>query len=54
MKVAIITSVSANIAAMAALTVPNKLEYCLRHGYTLIVDNQPYEQAVEGVGKLST
>jgi hypothetical protein len=53
MKVAIITSVSANIAAMAALTVPNKLEYCLRHGYTLIVDNQPYEQAVEGVGKLA-
>jgi hypothetical protein len=45
MSVAIVTSVSANVAELAALTVPNKLEYCLRHGYTLICDNQPYEEA---------
>ncbi len=46
MNVAIVTSVSGNIADMAALTVPNKLEYCLRHGYTLIADNMPYQVAV--------
>ncbi len=49
MKVAVVTSVSANIAELAALTVPNKLEYCLRHGYSLIVDNQPYEEAVKNL-----
>ena len=47
-----VTSVSANVAEMAALTVPNKLEYCLRHGYSLICDNQPYEQAVARVDLL--
>lgn len=46
MRVAVVTSVSANIAELAALTVPNKLEYCLRHGYSLIADNRPYEEAV--------
>jgi hypothetical protein len=46
MNVALVTSVSSNVAELAALTVPNKLEYCLRHGYTLVCDNQPYEQAV--------
>jgi hypothetical protein len=46
MSVAILTSVSGNVADLAAITVPNKLEYCLRHGYSLIVDNQPYEEAV--------
>jgi len=43
---AIITSVSANIRDVATLTMPNKLEYCLRHGYSLVADNQPYETAV--------
>jgi hypothetical protein len=47
MRVAVVTSVSANIAELAAATVPNKLEYCLRHGYSLIADNQPYEEAVK-------
>jgi hypothetical protein len=28
------------------LTLPNKAEYCLRHGYSLVADNQPYEMAV--------
>lgn len=46
MNVALFTSVSANIGEMATLTAANKLEYCLRHGYSLIVDNMPYEQAV--------
>ena len=46
MRVAIVTSVSANVAEMARLTVPNKLEYCLRHGYSLVADNQPYDEAV--------
>jgi hypothetical protein len=49
MRVAVLTSVSANIAEMAALTVPNKLEYCLRHGYSLVVDSRPYTEAVQKV-----
>jgi hypothetical protein len=49
LRAAILTSVSANIAEMAALTVPNKLEYCLRHGYSLVVDNRPYAEAVQKV-----
>jgi hypothetical protein len=44
-KVAVVTSVSANVAELSALTTPNKLEYCLRHGYSLVCDNQPYEEA---------
>ncbi|NDD85496.1 hypothetical protein EBZ38_14640, partial [bacterium] len=48
-NVAVVTSVSANIAGMATLTIPNKAEYCLRHGYSLVVDNRPYEEAVAGV-----
>jgi hypothetical protein len=47
MRVAVITSVSANISDIASATMPNKLEYCLRHGYTLIADNRPYEEAVK-------
>ena len=46
MSVAIITSVSENIRDVATLTMPNKLEYCLRHGYSLVADNQPYDTAV--------
>jgi len=49
MRVAVATSVSANIAELAAITVPNKLEYCLRHGYSLIADNRPYEEAVKSL-----
>ena len=47
MKVALTTSVSRNIAELAMLTVPNKLQYCLRHGYHLVVDNRPYDEAVD-------
>lgn len=52
MKVAVVTSVSSKIAELAALTVPNKLEYCLRHGYSLVVDNAPYDEAMPGVAWL--
>jgi hypothetical protein len=52
MSVALLTSVSANIADFAAVTVPNKLEYCLRHGYSLIVDNEKYETAVARTDRL--
>lgn len=49
MRAAVITSVSGNISELASVTVPNKLEYCLRHGYSLIADNQPYKHAVRRV-----
>jgi hypothetical protein len=49
MRAAIMTSVSRNIAEMASLTVPNKLEYCLRHGYSLIVENRPYHEVASSM-----
>jgi len=52
MRVALLTSVSKKIAELAALTVPNKLEYCLRHGYSLIVDNRPYEEVVKNLSDI--
>lgn len=47
----IVTSVSENIAEMATLTVPNKTEYCLRHGYSLLVENVRYDLAVANVSR---
>ena len=47
MNVAMTTSVSSNIAELAMLTTPNKLQYCLKHGYHLVVDNRPYDEAVD-------
>lgn len=47
MRVAVITSASANIADYATLTTANKVEYCLRHGYSLVLDNQPYYEAIK-------
>lgn len=52
MRAALITSVSGSIAHMAALTVPNKSAYCLRHGYSLIVDNRPYQEACRSMSTL--
>ena len=52
MKVAIVTSVSQNIAGMASLTAANRMEYCLRHGYSFIADNKPYAEAVAGVASM--
>lgn len=46
MRVLIVASVSAAIAEIATLTLPNKFEYCLRHGYSLLAANKPYSEAV--------
>lgn len=46
MKAAVFTSVSKNIGELARLTIANKADYCLRHGYSLIADNLPYQEAV--------
>jgi len=46
MNVAVVTSVSAKITAVASITAVNRMEYCLRHGYTFVADNRPYERAV--------
>lgn len=46
MRVAIFTNVSKEIENMARLTNLNKLEYCTRHNYSLIINNKPYEDAV--------
>lgn len=54
MKVAVVTSVSKNIAPYAVVTLHNKAVYCLMHDYTLVADNAPYEEAVRGVGWLAT
>jgi hypothetical protein len=52
MRVAICTSVSANIADVSTLTLPNKIEYCLKNDYSLIIDNQVYEQAAKNTHQL--
>jgi len=41
MSVCILTSVSDN-TPWAAVTLPNRVEYCLRHGYSLHVECRPY------------
>ena len=46
MNVAVVTSVSAKITPVAVITAVNRMEYCLRHGYTFVADNRPYERAV--------
>lgn len=53
-RVAIFTSVSHGNADIAALTLPNKTEYALRHGYSLIADNMPYEEAVASTYLIAT
>jgi hypothetical protein len=44
--------VSANIAELASVTLPNKLEYCFRHDYSLVVDNRPYAEAIRDVRRV--
>jgi hypothetical protein len=46
-RIALLTSVSSNISELAQLTMPNKLEYCLKHDYSLVIVNQKYEEAVD-------
>lgn len=52
MRIALFTQMSPEINTMAGLTVPNKYEYCSRHGYSLIVNNQPYDDIVAGMDQL--
>lgn len=47
MRVLLLTSISNNISEIISITAPNKLEYCLKHGYSFMLDNQPYKDAVE-------
>ena len=53
MRLAVFTSVSSNIKTLADVSVPNKFEYCMRHGYSLIVDNMPYDQAVRSTDTIA-
>ena len=46
MRVAIYTSISEGCAEFAKATTPSKVSYCLRHGYSLVLRNRPYHQAV--------
>lgn len=45
MRVALVTSISPGCAAFAKATTPSKLAYCLRHGYSLVLINRPYDEA---------
>lgn len=51
-KVAIYTNVSKEVSEMARLTSLNKLEYCIKHNYSLIIHNRPYEDAVRDTKSL--
>lgn len=53
MRVLLFTSVSSKIAGIAGLTIPNKSAYCMRHGYSLVIDNRPYEEAVAATRDLA-
>jgi hypothetical protein len=46
MRVAVATSISRGCAEFAAITTPRKLDYCLRHGYSMLLWNRPYDEAV--------
>ena len=46
MNVAIYTSISAGCAEFAKATTPSKTAYCLRHGYSLVLRNRPYREAL--------
>jgi hypothetical protein len=45
-NVAIYTSISPGCAEFAQATTPGKLRYCLRHGYSLVLQNRPYFEAL--------
>ena len=52
MKIAIHTSASQNTPWIKT-TISNRLEYCLRHNYSMILNCESYEQALDGFGKLN-
>jgi hypothetical protein len=51
MKIALCISASQN-TPWIKITVSNYLEYCIRHNYTIILNCEPYEQALNEFGKL--
>lgn len=52
MRIAIFTNVSKEIREMASLTIPNKVEYCIRHNYSLIMNDQPYDEIMVKMNSL--
>ncbi len=52
MRVAIFVNTSKEIYNMSSITMPNKLEYCLRHNYSLIINNQSYEEIAAGMNSI--
>jgi hypothetical protein len=46
MSVAIYTSISDGCAEFVKATTPAKVSYCLRHGYSLVLRNREYYEAV--------
>lgn len=52
MRVAIVTSVSRNISEMASAVMDNRMQYCLRHGYSMLYDYKELADAYAGVATL--
>lgn len=51
MNIAIVSSVSLN-TPWAQITLPNRLEYCTRHEYTMIVNCETYKKALSRIHRL--
>lgn len=51
MKIAIFNSASIG-TPWAQIVLPNRLEYCVRHNYTMITSCEPYEQSLDEFKKL--
>lgn len=51
-NVAIVSSHSSNILETTLTTISNKIQYCLRHNYSFILDCQDYKEAVSSTDKL--
>lgn len=51
-KVVIVSSHSAKIINTTVTTISNKLEYCLKHDYSFLLDCQDYNDAVSSTDKL--
>lgn len=52
MRIAIFVNTSSEIYSMSAITMPNKLEYCLRHNYSLLINNQAYDDIMVNMRSL--
>lgn len=53
MNIAIVTSASSN-TPWIDITLPNRLKYCIKHNYAMIVNCEAYSEALENFGKLSS